>query len=44
MRVYEGLFLVSNNDANKDLSGILGQIRGIIEKNGGTVHIVHKWD
>lgn len=44
MRVYEGLFLVGNSDANKDQDGIIATIKQTVEKHGGEVHMAQKWD
>ncbi len=40
---YEGLFLISQSVAT-DLNGVAGFIRQAIEKNGGTVLAMRKWD
>lgn len=40
---YEGMFLISQGVAT-DLAGAVAHIRQIIEKNGGTIVAMRKWD
>ncbi len=43
-RLYEGLFLVDTAIASSDWDGISNEIKGIIEKRGGEVVDLKKWD
>ncbi len=43
-RLYEGLFLVDTAIANSNWDGISTEIKGIIEKRGGEVVDLKKWD
>lgn len=43
-RLYEGLFLVDTALANSDWDAVAGEIKGIIEKRGGEVVSLKKWD
>lgn len=44
LRVYEGFFLVSNNEANKDLNAVMQHIRELLEKRKAKVLAIDKWD
>jgi len=43
-RLYEGLFLVDTALANSDWDGVTAEIKGIIEKRGGEIVDLKKWD
>lgn len=42
-RDYEGMFLFGTA-ATANVDGAMGTIRGFIEKHGGNIHILKKWD
>lgn len=43
-RLYEGLFLVDTALASSDWDGVVSEITGILEKRGGEVKSLKKWD
>lgn len=43
-RLYEGLFLVDTALATSDWDGVVSEITGILEKRGGEVKTLKKWD
>jgi small subunit ribosomal protein S6 len=42
-RLYEGLFIVEPNFANKDEAGAVAMVQGLLEKHGATVIRCEKW-
>lgn len=42
-RQYEGMFLFGSNAAS-DLAGAIATVRGMIEKHGGEILVIKKWD
>ncbi|MCC6573889.1 MAG: 30S ribosomal protein S6 [Planctomycetes bacterium] len=42
-RLYEGLFLVESNFANKDEAGAIALAKGVLEKHGANVVRCEKW-
>lgn len=42
-RQYEGMFLFGSNAAS-DLNGAIATVRGMIEKHGGEIIVIKKWD
>ncbi len=44
MKHYEGMFLTHNQEARKDTDYLAEHVKGLIEKSGGTVHQLKKWD
>jgi small subunit ribosomal protein S6 len=43
IRKYEGLFLFGTA-ATSDVDGALATVRSTVEKHGGTIHVLKKWD
>lgn len=43
IRLYEGLFLVESNFANKDEAAAVALCRGVLEKHGASVLRCEKW-
>ena len=43
MRLYEGLFLLEPNFANKDEAGAVTLVQGLLEKHGAAVIRCEKW-
>ncbi|GIK52631.1 MAG: 30S ribosomal protein S6 [Planctomycetaceae bacterium] len=43
LRLYEGLFLLEPNFANKDEAGAIALVQGLLEKHGATVIRCEKW-
>ena len=43
IRLYEGLFLVESNFANKDEAAAIALCKGVLEKHGATVIKCEKW-
>ncbi len=44
MKHYEGMFLTHNQEARKDTDYLAEHVRGLIEKSGGAVQQLKKWD
>jgi small subunit ribosomal protein S6 len=42
--VYEGMFLAHNKEARKDVEYLEEHVRQLLEKSGGTVAHLKKWD
>jgi len=43
-RLYEGMFLIDSAEAAADWEGILGVIRGMLERAGAEIVTIGKWD
>lgn len=44
MKYYEGMFVLQNKEARKDTDYLADHVKGIIEKTGGKIHQMTKWD
>jgi len=43
-RPYEGLFLVDEGKASDNAQAVLDHIRGLLERHGGSIETLEKWD
>lgn len=44
MKHYEGMFLCHNKEARKETDYLADHVKGLIEKCGGKIHQMTKWD
>ncbi len=44
LKIYEGMFLVSTGEANRDWDDLLAHIHGLLERHGAKVLHTMKWD
>ena len=43
MRIYEELFILKPDATEEEVSGLVGQLEGVITSSGGTIDKVDKW-